>query len=131
MIRLASSKGGDFKMAKSPGAALSAYLGDMKFGTVLADPPWRFANRTGKIAPEHRRLSRYGTLAFDEIAAMPIADPVVDRAHCYLWVPNALLPWGYRCFPHGGSSTKPTSFGTRFARMEDQMAAGLVFTSGT
>ena len=29
-----------------------------KFRTILADPPWRFQNRTGKVAPEHRRLSR-------------------------------------------------------------------------
>ena len=64
------------------------------YGTVLADPPWRFSNRTGKVAPEHRRLSRYETLSVDEIAAMPVADLTVDAAHCYLWVPNALLPWG-------------------------------------
>lgn len=85
---------GNCTMAKAPAEALSDFLGDTKFGTVLADPPWRFANRTGKVAPEHRRLSRYGTLSFDEIAALPVADHVADKAHCYLWVPNALLPWG-------------------------------------
>ena len=53
-------------------------------GTVLADPPWRFANRTGKAAPEHRRLLRYETLSLEEIAALPVADPVSDVAHCYL-----------------------------------------------
>jgi len=25
-----------------------------KFGTILIDPPWRFSNRTGKMAPEHK-----------------------------------------------------------------------------
>ena len=44
------------------------------YGTILADPPWRFANRTGKVAPEHRRLARYATMALEEIAAMPVAD---------------------------------------------------------
>lgn len=73
---------------------LSAYLGNQKFGTVLADPPWRFANRTGKVAPEHKRLSRYETLSFEEIKSLPIAEHVADVAHCYLWVPNALLPEG-------------------------------------
>ena len=73
---------------------LSDYLDSRRFGTVLADPPWRFTNRTGKVAPEHRRLSRYGTLSFEEIAALPIADHLADCAHCYLWVPNALLPHG-------------------------------------
>ncbi len=81
-------------MTTSSAKDLSDCLGNTKFGTVLADPPWRFANRTGKVAPEHRRLSRYGTLSFDEIAALPVAEHVDDRAHCYLWVPNALLPWG-------------------------------------
>ena len=73
---------------------LAASLGDDTFGTILADPPWRFANRTGKVAPEHRRLSRYATLTLDEIAALPIADYAQERAHCYLWVPNALVPDG-------------------------------------
>jgi N6-adenosine-specific RNA methylase IME4 len=64
------------------------------FGTVLADPPWRFVNRTGKVAPEHRRLSRYDTLTAKEIGALPVADVMADRSHCYLWVPNALLADG-------------------------------------
>jgi len=33
-----------------------------QFGTILADPLWQSQNRTGKVAPEHHRLSRYGTL---------------------------------------------------------------------
>ena len=78
----------------SPASDLSDYLGDERFGTILADPPWRFANRTGKVAPEHHRLARYGTLSFDEIAALPVADHAAEAAHCYLWVPNALLPYG-------------------------------------
>ena len=73
---------------------LTAFLGNRKYGTILADPPWRFTNRTGKVAPEHRRLSRYETLSFDEISALPIENHISEPAHCYLWVPNALLPHG-------------------------------------
>lgn len=69
-------------------------LGGAPFRTVLADPPWRFQNRTGKVAPEHRRLSRYDTMGWKEIAAVPVADLVAPRSHCYLWVPNALLGEG-------------------------------------
>ena len=69
-------------------------LGDEPFGTVLADPPWRFVNRTGKVAPEHRRLTRYDTLSWQEIAAMPVARVMATRSHCYLWVPNALVAEG-------------------------------------
>lgn len=36
------------------------------YATILADPPWRFANRTGKVAPEHRRLARYSTMGIEE-----------------------------------------------------------------
>ena len=64
------------------------------FGTVLADPPWRFDNRTGKVAPEHRRLSRYDTMAAKEIASLPVSDLMARQAHCYLWVPNTLLADG-------------------------------------
>ena len=65
-----------------------------RFGTVLADPPWRFQNRTGKVAPEHHRLARYVTLPVEDIAALPVGDHMAEPAHCYLWVPNALLPLG-------------------------------------
>ena len=64
------------------------------FSTVLADPPWRFANRTGKVAPEHRRLSRYDTMTTAEIRALPVPEIVTDKAHLYLWVPNALIAEG-------------------------------------
>ncbi|WP_308491285.1 MT-A70 family methyltransferase [Microbacterium terrisoli] len=74
------------------------------FKTVLADPPWRFANRTGKVAPEHRRLDRYDTMTLEDIKALPVEDTLAKNAHLYLWVPNALLPdgmavmgaWGFR-----------------------------------
>jgi N6-adenosine-specific RNA methylase IME4 len=66
-------------------------LSGMRFGTLLIDPPWRFANRTGKMAPEHKRLRRYPTMSFDAIAALPVADLALPKSHLYLWCPNALL----------------------------------------
>ncbi len=77
-----------------PADTLWALIADRAFGTILADPPWQFTNRTGKVAPEHRRLSRYGTLTLDAIRALPVADLAAPVAHLYLWVPNALLPEG-------------------------------------
>jgi len=65
-----------------------------KFSTILADPPWQFQNKTGKVAPEHRRLSRYATMSLQEISALPVQKVATDTAHLYLWVPNALLPEG-------------------------------------
>jgi N6-adenosine-specific RNA methylase IME4 len=81
-------------MTQGPAQDLTRKLGGRRFATVLADPPWRFVNRTGKVAPEHRRLSRYPTLSVEEICALPVADHLEATAHCYLWVPNALLPDG-------------------------------------
>jgi N6-adenosine-specific RNA methylase IME4 len=74
------------------------------WATVLADPPWRFANRTGKVAPEHRRLDRYDTMTHKDICGLAVAGVAAPKSHLYLWVPNALLPeglqvmeaWGYR-----------------------------------
>jgi N6-adenosine-specific RNA methylase IME4 len=73
---------------------LLAAIGERRFGTILADPPWQFANRTGKMAPEHKRLSRYSTMTLDEIKALSVAEIATTPAHLYLWCPNALLPEG-------------------------------------
>lgn len=73
-----------------------------RFGTILADPPWQFQNRTGKIAPEHRRLKRYETMSLDDICALPVTNIADDPAHLYLWVPNALLPDGLRVMESWG-----------------------------
>src|SRR6202521_1024715 len=77
---------------------------DGGFRTILADPPWRFINRTGKVAPEHRRLHRYETMSFDEIGKLPVTQYAKDKAHLYMWCPNALLlealtimkEWGFK-----------------------------------
>lgn len=65
-----------------------------KYSTILADPPWQFQNRTGKMAPEHKRLKRYETMKLKEIKELPIELLAQDKAHLYLWVPNALLQEG-------------------------------------
>jgi N6-adenosine-specific RNA methylase IME4 len=81
-------------MPHAAAADLLSYVRDRRFATILADPPWQFSNRTGKIAPEHHRLSRYPTLDLGEIMSLPVASIVASTAHLYLWCPNALLPEG-------------------------------------
>lgn len=76
------------------------------FATVLADPPWQFANRSGKIAPEHKRLTRYPTLKLAEICEMPVQNVCRDSAHLYLWCPNALLPEGVEVMKAWGFNYK-------------------------
>jgi N6-adenosine-specific RNA methylase IME4 len=65
-----------------------------QYKTILADPPWQFQNRTGKVAPEHKRLERYPTLSLQEIKEIPVSLVSSEQSHLYLWVPNALLKEG-------------------------------------
>ncbi len=94
-------------MNSSPTAAANSlleFVGKRRFHTILADPPWQFQNRTGKVAPEHRRLARYATMGLKDLIGLPVQAVVEDTAHLYLWVPNALLlegiqvlqAWGFQ-----------------------------------
>jgi N6-adenosine-specific RNA methylase IME4 len=102
------------------------------FETVLADPPWRFQNRTGKVAPEHRRLARYETMTLDDIAALPVAD-ASGAAHLYLWVPNALLAEGLEVMRRWGFvyKTNLVWFKTRKDGGPDGRGVGFYFRNVT
>jgi N6-adenosine-specific RNA methylase IME4 len=80
--------------ASPPAQAFLNEVCDRSYGTILADPPWQFSNRTGKMAPEHRRLKRYPTLTLQAIKAIPVAAVAAVQSHLYLWVPNAILREG-------------------------------------
>jgi len=85
---------------------LLVFAGDTKFSTLLADPPWQFSNRTGKMAPEHKRLTRYPTMNHQEIKDLPVSNVAADAAHLYLWVPNALLAEGLEVMSAWGFTYK-------------------------
>jgi N6-adenosine-specific RNA methylase IME4 len=87
-------------------AELARFARGRRFRTILVDPPWRFENRTGKMAPEHRRLARYQTMTLDDICALPVEGLASEPAHLYLWVPNALLPEGLRVMAAWGFTYK-------------------------
>jgi N6-adenosine-specific RNA methylase IME4 len=89
-----------------PGADLLNACAGKRFATILADPPWQFVNRTGKVAPEHKRLNRYGTMDLAAICALPVAKVASPIAHLYLWVPNALLPEGLQVMKSWGFQYK-------------------------
>ena len=98
----------DMKTTRAPdaGADMLASAQGRKFPCILADPAWQFINRTGKVAPEHRRLSRYGTMDLATISALPVEKIAAPTAHLYLWVPNALLPDGLRVMSEWGFQYK-------------------------
>jgi len=89
-VKMLTHSGNDI----SPAEDFQKFIAGKKFSTIMADPPWQFVNRTGKVAPEHKRLSRYGTMDLEAIKALPVSDACASTAHLYLWVPNALLPEG-------------------------------------
>lgn len=90
----------------NPSQDLLKKTGGERFKTILADPPWQFQNKTGKVAPEHKRLNRYSTMKLDEISELPVSSICAETAHLYLWVPNALLPEGLRVLQAWGFAYK-------------------------
>jgi N6-adenosine-specific RNA methylase IME4 len=103
------------------------------FETVLADPPWRFQNRTGKMAPEHRRLARYETMTLSDICSLPVRERTSDGAHLYLWVPNALLAEGLEVMAAWGFTYKTNLvwFKTRKDGGPDGRGVGFYFRNVT
>src|SRR5882724_8792436 len=95
MSKTKAIDGSAMSAAQNPAALdLVSFAKGRRFATILADPPWQFTNKTGKVAPEHKRLSRYGTMKLDEIMALPVAQLAAPTSHLYLWCPNAMLPEG-------------------------------------
>ncbi len=68
------------KNVSDAGADFSTFIDGRRFSTILADPPWQFQNRTGKIAPEHKRLARYGTMDLKQIKGLPVSSAARDTA---------------------------------------------------
>lgn len=89
----------------SPGRLLLESL-PTKYSTILADPPWRFQNRTGKVAPEHKRLLRYQTMKLKQILELPVSQIADETSHLYLWVPNALVAEGLEVMKRWGFTYK-------------------------
>jgi N6-adenosine-specific RNA methylase IME4 len=96
----------DIDRASTAAADLVHKADHRTYSTILADPPWQFQNRTGKMAPEHKRLLRYPTMELPEILALPVAGIAATTAHLYLWVPNALLREGLKVMEAWGFTYK-------------------------
>src|SRR5260370_42499204 len=118
---------------KTSSGNLQQWCGARRFSTVLADPPWRFQNSTGKVAPEHRRLSRYGTLTLEEIKTLPVREIVTPTAHLYLWVPNALLADGLAVMAAWGFTYKSNIVWHKIRKDggADGSGVGIYFRNGT
>lgn len=75
-------------------------LTGQKFGTIYADPPWRYAN-LGTRANVDRHYA--GTMSPAEVCNMPVESLAADDAHLHLWTTSSFLPdafavieaWGF------------------------------------
>lgn len=114
-------------------ADLLAYTAGKKYKTIYADPPWQFQNRTGKVAPEHKRLSRYPTMDLDQIKALPVGRIADEKSHLYLWVPNALLPDGLDVMKDWGFEYKTNIIWEKIRKdgMPDGRGVGFYFRNVT
>ena len=109
------------------------FTAEKKYKTIYADPPWQFQNRTGKVAPEHKRLTRYNTLTLDEITKIPVAEVADEKSHLYLWVPNALLPEGLQVMKAWGFEYKTNIIWEKIRKdgMPDGRGVGFYFRNVT
>lgn len=57
------------------------------FGTVYADPPWKYANQSTRAATDNH----YPTMSLNEICDLPVSDITANDAHLHLWTTNAFL----------------------------------------
>lgn len=104
-----------------------------KYKTIYADPPWQFSNRTGKVAPEHKRLNRYSTMKLDDIKKIPVSEIADAKSHLYLWVPNALLPEGIEVMKAWGFEYKTNIIWEKVRKdgMPDGRGVGFYFRNVT
>lgn len=109
------------------------FTSNKKYRTIYADPPWQFQNRTGKVAPENKRLNRYETMTLDEIKRIPVADVTAEKCHLYLWIPNALLPQGLEVMEAWGFEYKTNIIWEKVRRdgMPDGRGVGFYFRNVT
>lgn len=72
------------------------------FGTVYADPPWRYGNQgTRGATGDH-----YPGMSVDEICALPVAKLAASNAHIHLWTTNAFLFEAHRVMSAWGFEYK-------------------------
>jgi N6-adenosine-specific RNA methylase IME4 len=69
------------------------------FATIMADPPWARSDGDAPVKPNTRKPgeeSRFPTMKWHEIAAMPVESVAADRAHLWMWSLNTTMEQAYR-----------------------------------
>jgi N6-adenosine-specific RNA methylase IME4 len=82
-----------------------------RFGCIVADPPWPYANQATRGSTHHH----YQAMSIEALCALPVRDLALPQSHLHLWTtsaflftcPQILAAWG---FTHKGEMVwaKPT-----------------------
>ncbi len=81
----------------------------MKYGAILADPPWYFRNYSAK-GTGRAAISHYNVLTLDELKAFPAGNYAAKNCALFLWVTDPLLPEGIDVMRAWGFEYKTVAF---------------------
>jgi len=96
-------------------------LTPLRYGVILADPPWRF--RTWGEHNQAKSASRhYSLMTMDEMKALPVNQLATDHCALVMWAVQPMIPeaidlmkaWGFR-YKTMGTWAKQSSTGRKWA----------------
>lgn len=94
------------------------------FRTIVADPPWSFADKGTRLAPEGAAKNGYRTQPDAWILALPVARVAARRAHLYLWTTDTHCDLAFDCVRAWGFEFK------QFLKWDKETTRGLDFFGG-
>jgi N6-adenosine-specific RNA methylase IME4 len=79
----------------------------MRYGAILADPPWHFKVRSEK---GEGRCPSYARMSLEQIQAMPIAEIAAADSALFLWAVDPMLPEAFKVIAAWGFTFKTVGF---------------------
>ncbi len=92
--------------------------GDVRYGAILADPPWLYATWSGKgrdRCPDARPFKgaparHYDVMTLADIKALPVASWAAPDCALFLWATTPMLPQALDVMATWGFAYKATAF---------------------
>lgn len=92
------------------------------YGTIVADPPWRYGNTSTRGAAE----DHYDTMTIEELCALDVGAWGAEQSHLYLWTTNGFLRDAFTIMDAWGFTYKTT-----LVWVKPQLGMGNYFRSST
>ena len=87
------------------------------YGTLVADPPWTYANRRTGGSMTSGSASQYSVMTLDELTALPVSRVLARDAVVFLWVTVPLLPWGLTVLQAWGAPYRTSLFWHKIGKL--------------